>query len=243
MLRVTPSDMVLMRPGARTPIFSYAAWARAAFDRDLAAAKDDDAGMPLTIREIDVKPLSWLGNVISFSETTYTSIPDHEAHPAGESRLVTLLIDENAPSPGNAKPLSLTDYFDESAIYEALRREEHVKRQLSPGDMPADLSELVRALADRAPAIGGPCYSFPEDLLTRFAFEGMNGGVVRVDVGLPGTAICREELTELALSLPAPARLNAALRSATVGPAGFVAANRPAKLPSVHLRMTSDTRP
>jgi hypothetical protein len=241
-LRVTLRDLRVERPGAAAPLFSYAAWARAAFERDLAALGEGDAGVPLTIREVDVTPVSWVGSLLALKERTFTTQPDHEAHPAGETRLLTLEVDENGREPARAKLLSLTDLFDEPALLRQLRKEPRIKRALRRVEKPTSLGDLVRVLGETEPALGQECYSFPDDLLRRFSFDHFVGEHLAVHIGLNGTGICREELTELEVFLTPPASLLGALHEARDGRAGFFAIDKPAGLTDVHLRMTSAER-
>jgi hypothetical protein len=242
-LRVTLSDLRVERPGADKPVFSYAAWALAAFERDLAAlGEGQDAGVPLTIRELDVTPVSWVGSLLALKERTFTTQPGHEAHPAGETRLFTLQVDESGADPARAKLLSLTDLFDEAALLRQLRKEPRIKRALRRKEKPTNLGDLVRVLSETEPALGEDCYSFPDDLLRRFTFDHLVGEHLAVHIGLNGTGLCREALTELEVFLTPPASLLPALHEARDGRAGFFAIDKPAGLSDIHLRMTSAER-
>jgi hypothetical protein len=219
-------------------VFSYARWARAAFERDLEAlAQGEDAGVPLTVREAEVTPLSWVGPLLSFRERLYTTMPGREAHPAGETRFVALRIDEQAP--GGARAVSLADSFEEKVLLRELRKEPRVERAWREGKTPVDLAELLGVLSAAEPTVGSECYSFPDDLLSRFCFDQVAGDRVAVRLALAGTAVCRERLTEIRLLLPVPAALARPLSEASSGQAGFVATRKPASWRDVHLRMTS----
>jgi hypothetical protein len=207
-------------------VFSYARWARAAFERDLEAlAQGEDAGVPLTVREAEVTPLSWVGPLLSFRERLYTTMPGREAHPAGETRFVALRIDEQAP--GGARAVSLADSFEEKVLLRELRKEPRVERAWREGKTPVDLAELLGVLSAVEPTVGSECYSFPDDLLSRFCFDQVAGDRVAVRLALVGTAVCREQLTEIRLLLPVPAALARPLSEASSGQAGFVATRKP----------------
>jgi hypothetical protein len=239
-LRVSAGDLVVERPGSATPLFSYAAWARATFERDLAELAEGDAGVPLTIREIDVTPVSWVGSLLAVKERTFTTQPDHEAHPAGGSRLLTLEVSDKGPS--HARLLTLRDLFDEATLFRELRRDPRVKRALRGAGKPEDLDELVRVLGDAEPEYPTGCYGFPPDLLGRFAFDHLVGPHLAVHLGLSGTGACRDAFEELELFLTPPASLKASLVAARDGHTGFFAIDKPAGLTDVHLRMTSSER-
>jgi hypothetical protein len=258
---VTLSDLRVERPGAAAPIFSYAAWALAAFERDLAALGErEDAGVPLTIRELDVTPVSWVGSLLALKERTFTTQPGHEPrHPQGQTRLFTLQIDEGGADPARAKILSLTDLFDEAALLRQLRKEPTIKRALRRAEKPTNLADLVRVLSENEPDPYPDCHAFPEDLLQRFIFDHLVGEHLAVHIGLSGKGMCEilEELrgfhsrpefkrfpplTELEVFLKPPASLLAALHEARDGRAGFFAIDKPAGLTDIHLRMTSAER-
>jgi hypothetical protein len=242
MLRVSEGDLVVERPGSATPLFSYAAWARAAFERDLAELAEGDAGVPLTIREIDVTPVSWVGSLLALRERVFTSQPDHEAHPAGGARLLTLRVDESARGSAGVRIVSVTELFKEATLLRELRREPRMKRALRKAEKPETLADLIRILGELEPSVGPDCYSFPSDLLQRFSIDHLVGEHVAVRFGLPGTGLCRDALTELEVFLTPPASLKADLVSARDGHTGFFAIDKPAGLTDVHLRMTSKER-
>jgi hypothetical protein len=236
LLHVTTTDLTVADAGATTPLFSYASWARAAFERDLALLAEPDGELPpLTIREIDVKPVAWLGLLLGLSEVTETSMPDHEAHPAAEARLVTLAIDASGASP--PKIISLRDYYDDRTLYRALAADPLVKRTLASVEKPGDLSALIQALADAPPVLAPLCASFPTELLSRFSFHHLTGSKVAVHLGLPGNGLCRDALGSIELVLPVPVALQSALADTRRGTTGFLADKVPAGLPVTHLRL------
>jgi hypothetical protein len=233
---------VVERPGSAAPLFSYAAWARAAFERDLAELAEDDAGVPLTIREVDVTPVSWVGSLLALRERVFTTQPDHEAHPAGGARLLTLRVDESPGGSAGARLVGLTELFKEATLLRELRREPRIKRALRDTEKPETLADLIQILSEAEPSHGPDCYSFPKDLLQRFSFDHLVGEHVAIRLGLPGTGLCRDALTELELFLTPPPSLKPSLLAARDGHTGFFAIDKPAGLTDVHLRMTSFER-
>jgi hypothetical protein len=201
---VSETNLVLEPVFTQPRKFSYESWAEWSFRRERAAAGDADAGC---MREIKVTPVAWLMPLLSLREELYQSCP-RAAHPGGETRLTTLAVDLNEHSLGSPRPVVLTELYDAAVVSEALRRDPLVEKALQGKDVPAELGALVRALAETPPVLDGKhCYSFPEDLLSRFAFHHREGSNVAVRLGLPGAGPCRYELTELGLLLPIPAIL------------------------------------
>jgi len=237
-LYVTTTDFTVTRPGSKAPVFSYRAWARARFARDLSELAEDDAPLPLTIRELDVTPLSWLGSLVSFREVTMTTMPDHEAHPSGGTRYVTLAVNPSGTEPNHALAVTLHDYFDDRALFRALSAETRARKLLPAAAQPADLEALLTALREAPPV--PTCEGFPEDLLSRFVFDHVEGKKLFVNLGLGGDGACRYLQSDLSLTLALPAALAPALTDAERG-RGFFAKTKPPGLPAVHVRLTSET--
>jgi hypothetical protein len=237
-LRVTPSDLLLERPGAPEPVFSYAAWARAVFEQEIAPLAGTDAGAPRLVRELDVTPISWVGSLLAVKQTTFTP---SSAHPAGETRVLTLRIEATAGDPARAQAVSLTELFGEPMLLRELQHEPSIERALkSAAQKPTTLAELVRLLGASDGALGG-CRRFPEDLLQRFSFGRLEDERLVVHLTPWRTETCFM-LGNLELLLAPPAGLTGALRDARDGRAGFFARDKPAGLTTVHLRMTSQER-
>jgi hypothetical protein len=242
-LRTTPYDIILERPLAKTPIFSYADYARAAFERDLAAGDAGDAGdagVPLTIRELNVTPVAWVGPLLSLEERMTTAIFDRQRHDELAVRLVTLRIDEHAPPQARATIASLTEYADEDTLVRELLKEPRVKNALRGSGKPKGLTELIATLSKKQPELGKYCSSFPPDLMRRFAIDHVVGEHLVVHLAFETTEICGDAQTEAGLFIPAPASLATAITDAKTGRAGFFAIDKPQGLATVHLRLTSD---
>ena len=177
--------------------------------------------------------MAWAGPHLTFRETVETSCP-REAHPAGESRFRTFVIAaEGAETEPTARPLSAKDataWLDERALFTALGKDPLVKRATADASpAPRSLDALVSALAETAPVVveGKACYAFPDDLLTRLAADHLEKDKLAVRVSLPGTAVCRDRMTELGLLVPVSQSASAPLRDAAAGRAGFLGRNVP----------------
>ncbi len=93
------------------------------------------------------------------------------------------------------------------------------------GKQPAatTLPELLDALARTPPVLEAEhCFSFPEDLLARFAFHHLTRDGVAVRLGLPGAGPSRANLTQLGLELALPPALREALQQAATQQAGIL---------------------
>jgi hypothetical protein len=174
--------------------------------------------------------LSVVGSIISFRDNYYTSC-EGEAHPGGETRYTAIdLVKPGAVSykeemefdlndPGQA--VKLTDIFDETDIFNALRNDSLVKEALADSpSQPRSLSELVESFG--GDVSDKHCYSVDRDMFTRFAFHHLENGKVAVRLGLSGAGPCRENLTEIGILLPIPPSLKTALAQADAGKEGFL---------------------
>lgn len=161
--------------------------------------------------------LSVVGSVASYEETTSWYCTG-AAHPSGYTTYVAV----DAARPG--APAKLTDWFREQDVREALLADPLVRRALAGAHVrtpPARLDALVRALSEAQTECE---YSFPEDLLTRFAFHHLEGGKVAVRLGLShGCEAMRGRLTQIGILLPVPERLRTPLQQAAAGREGFLA--------------------
>src|SRR5262249_39810909 len=220
--------------------FSLAQRLRVQFDQDEAARLKDDARLrgrasssradiPASsqcTRTSQVSVLSIVGTILSLRTTTTTAC-EREAHPSGETSVIALDLAGYAAADRKteaAKAVKLTDYFPDSTVFEALRQDTLVRNAMqSGGSRPANLTQLLAALASAPPVMDDKlCYSFPDDLLFRFAFHHQEGGRVAVRLGLPGAGPCRENLTQIGLLLPAPQTLSSAISLAATRKAGFL---------------------
>jgi len=240
-LNVSETNLTLEPVYGAPRKFSYESWAEWSFRKELVDAGAADAGASC-VREIKVTPVSWLEPLLALRESIYQSCA-REAHPGGETRLTTLWTDMNEHSLGSPRPVLLTELYDAAVIAEALRGDALVQRALKGRDVPEGLDALVRALAETPPVIEGKrCYSFPEDLMSRFVLHHEEGEKVAVRLGLPGAGPCRYELTELGLLLPRPTVLEPAFEAAKREPElkdrSFFVVDRPEMAKTAIVRAT-----
>ncbi len=236
-LVVSPTDLRLEPMYTGTHAFSYAAWAKASSEPELALLEQDQPGARKTcLREIKVTPIAWQSPLLSIKEEIYQSCPDLEAHPGGETRLTTLALDLGPHAIGPPRPGLLTDFFEPAVLFRALRADPIVAKALTGRESPADLPSLISALVESSPAItDGHCYSFPDDLLARFVLHHREASSIAIHVGLPGAGPCRYALTELPLLLPIPPVLQRPLDVASRDPSSFFAPTAPQLVAEIHL--------
>lgn len=201
-LTVTDTNLTLEPVFSSPRKFSYESWAEWSFRQEVAKWDDVDAGACRL--DIKVTPVSWILPLLGLREATYQSC-GVEAHPGGETRYTTLWIDLNEHSLGSPRPVVLTELYDEAVIAKALRGDPLVQKALKGHAMPEGLDALLIALAETPPVLEGPhCYSFPDDLLSRFVLHHEEGDQVAVHLGLPGAGPCRYRITDIGLLLPKP---------------------------------------
>jgi uncharacterized membrane protein/SH3-like domain-containing protein len=165
----------------------------------------------------------------------------------GDSKITTV----NLANPD--KVVSLTDFFGESVILEALLADPFIQKALAEIDSttpPSTLDAFYQVL-DKAPNIvvrmeyGEDCYfRLSEDFLTQFAFHHINKDRVAVRIALsPTTLGCHTEQAQLGIYLPTPNKLKLALKKAQKGQAGFLMKNlkKMAKEQQTTLYFSTDT--
>lgn len=234
MIRWTTSD-INGRSASNASDVRYSANAQAQLE--IARIKKDNEEEPLVCTyDQDYTLMSVVGSILSIQDHYYMGC-EKEAHPSGESRFVTVDLSKPAKGPTRrsenldyAMPenaASLTEYFREEDILRALLADSLIKKALAESenpDTPRTIAQLLDAfdtgvwvaVDDRT------CFSVSRDLLTRFAFHHIEGDKVAVRIGLSGTSVCREFLTQIGILLPIPERLKAALLNADAGKEGFL---------------------
>lgn len=242
-IRWTDRDLEAMKTQAGAsegPRYSRVAALSRVFDRDMAARqKTGGSGAATCSRSVDIQLVAVVGSQVSLRERTTTSC-DREAHPSGETRLVTLDLASTTASRGDPpepRTVTLRDAFPERALLAALRTSPFIRAALAGRRPPRKLSRLVAALIESEPVRDGQrCYGFPPDLLTRFAYDrvGPRPSTIEVKLGLPGNGSCRENLTELSLRLPTPRSLVHPLSRAAASGEGFLAPNAPPSAATGH---------
>jgi hypothetical protein len=173
--------------------------------------------------DLNFQQLSLVGSIMSFRKDVDQSC-QREAHPSQLSEFNTIELTN-----GNAA--QLTDYFRAEDIYEALMADRVVQKALgSVNAKPGNLNQLLHTLSrggiqyieepsDTSKAL---CFSMNDDLLFHFAFDHLEGDKVAVRIGLPGTGVCRANLTQVGILLPVPAELKEAFKVADKGSGGFL---------------------
>jgi hypothetical protein len=232
----TTTDITAAKAGTSSGALALSSELRSAFNRDEAELRSDratsispqaaPAESDACTREVNTTLLSVVGPVLSIRNTEMTTCRA-EAHPAGETRIIAVDLAKAAPqgaSGAELNPVPLTDYVPANAILSALRKDSLVQKVLkATGSSPATLDQLVDDLASAPPVLeDGRCYSFPDDLLTRFTFHSIKNDQVAVRIGLPGAGPCRENLTMIGIQVPAPRHLMSALRLAASRKEGFL---------------------
>ncbi len=235
-IRWSTRDLTASKAGASEgAAFSLARELTATYEREAAVRAADEAktGGPSPANpctwEGKVEVLSIVGSIVSYRETRSTTCQS-EAHPSGETRLVSIDLAQAGATGASPKPLTLADLFSEASVLAALRSDPLVKQAIqNDEDAAKSLGGLVRALSSGPPVLDDKtCYAFPDDLLTRFAFHHLEQSSVAVRLGLPGAAPCRENLTLLGILLPVPPSLADALAAAAAKSEGFLMKDRPA---------------
>jgi hypothetical protein len=206
--RWTDQDLTATIGTAGKPAFSVVQALKKEFGKP-------DADNGYSYYEVTFLPLSAVGSLLSYERDDYW---DGGAHPSGWESFVT--VDVHNP----AQHLKLTDLFDAAQIRQALLSDPIVQHVLTREKIapPPTLEELAKALSGKE--FGGErdgMYSFPENLLSDFAFHHVENGKVAVRLLLPhGSEIFRFHHTQLGLLLPIPAARKSALLAAASGEAG-----------------------
>jgi hypothetical protein len=206
----TTADLVALPPAGGKPLFS----ARAMALKDFAEVDPQGKSGCEQSRELSV--LSLVGTIVSYQQADDVSCPG-TAHPAAQTRYQSL----NLARP--AQPPLLTDLFSEASVLKSLLAEPTIRaalRDLNPAKLPSTTRQLVALLTQWS----GACdYSFPKDLLSRFAFHHLEGGNVAVRIGLShGCEAMRGKLYPLGILLPIPKAMRLPLMKAQSRQAGFL---------------------
>jgi hypothetical protein len=175
--------------------------------------------------------VSLVGSVLTLETTYYLGCGG--AHPDGNARFVAIDLakpraaktrgltdDESLP----ANLATLTDYFPEAEILRALLADSLIQKALE-GKRPKTLAALLKICAEDFPTVAQDeklCFTVERDLLTRFAFHHLENGKIAVRLGLSGTAVCRNNLTQIGILLPVPDALKQPLALAEAGTEGFM---------------------
>lgn len=227
-VRWTTADISAERGAAH---FSWAARTHADFEHELAEQRADDARSAAEDRANGEAPappnpcvwtenarlLSLVSGLLSYVATRSTSC-EMEAHPGADTKFVTLDLAKDA------QPVALDALFPEAAIVSALRADKLIRRALGNASQHmTSLAQLHEALESGPTVLESDlCYGVPTDVLSSFAFHHVESGRVAVRIGLPGTGVCRDNLTQLGVMLPVPATLRDALSHAQTRAEGLL---------------------
>ena len=168
--------------------------------------------------EVSIRPLSVVGNITSYERDYYW---EGGAHPSGSIDYVTM--DASRPS----HPLKLNDLFPESDILKALLADRVVHGTLERNKIAADpktTSELVTLLSGKTfGGVNNEQFQFEKDLLSRFAFYGVEGNRVAARLNVSWSfEVFHFSTTQIGILLPIPSRLKSALTDAQSRRHGFL---------------------
>jgi hypothetical protein len=173
----------------------------------------------------DYKILAVAGSILNLFEGRGVDC-ENTAHPSETNRFT--VIDLKKTGDFSRRRVKLTDYFSESAVYQAFLADRRVQEVLARREAPLlpsprNLSELYASLKDVLLNDGECSYRIPEDFLTRFAFHHLEGDKVAVRLALPYFGeVCRGQYLEMDLLLPMPAGLKEPLGLAALEKEGFL---------------------
>jgi hypothetical protein len=206
----TTADLVASPLTGGKPLFS----ARTIALKDFAEVDPQGKRGCEQSRELSV--LSLVGTIVSYQQVDEVSCPG-TAHPGAQTRYQTLNL---------ARPDQLSllpDLFPEASVLKSLLAEPTIRaalRDLKPANPPSTTRQLVALLTQWS---GSCAYSFPPDLLSRFAFHHLEGGNVAVRIGLShGCEAMRGNLYPLGILLPIPKAMRLPLMKAQSRQAGFL---------------------
>jgi hypothetical protein len=209
-VRWTTADLVALPPAGGKPLFS----ARTMALKDFAEVDPQGKSGCEQSRELSV--LSLVGTFVSYQQADDVSCPG-AAHPGAQTRYQTLNLARTAQLP------LLTDLFSEASVLTSLLAEPTIRaalRDLKPAKLPSTTQQLVALLNQWS---GSCSYSFPKDLLSRFAFHHLEGDKVAVRIGLShGCEAMRGNLYPLGILLPIPNALRLPLSKAQARQVGFL---------------------
>jgi hypothetical protein len=170
--------------------------------------------------------LSAVGSYLSLEEGVYCDCGG--AHPTAVKRFRAIQLDSGAH--GLPSPASLTSIFPQRAVFTALMADSIVTKALGADTKPESLAGLLQTLQDETAKVKDCEYEFPSDLLSSFAVYDSRDGSVSVRLGLPSAVqVCRGEMIQLGLALPAPEALRASFVEAKERRSGLLMVDSPWK--------------
>jgi hypothetical protein len=185
--------------------------------------------------EHTVRLLSVVGSFMSYrlDETAYCGSGEGGPRWARPSTNISYRVtDLNMPT----RQIKLTHFYSEGEVLKALMADPLVKKAMQASKSkkpPKTVEELVEMFADEGLAMEptaataespeGCAYTFPNEVLTQFAFHHLENNRVAIRISLePDSGACSTGHAQLGILLPIPASLKASLESAQAGEEGFL---------------------
>lgn len=195
--------------------------------RELLQAEPPEYPTMIDDQSCDVQPLSVVGPIVSYLETTDGFSPG-AAHPYHSQTI------EAKDVSGSKTKVSLLDFYSEKQIVDALKADPWIQKFKAPQDSFASadtLAKLADLLNDAESNIQlDSCEMdayFEADLVNHFAFYDLTPNAVAVRIGVPySTEVCRGTFHQVGLALPIPEKLREYLGDAQQLKAGFLMKSR-----------------
>ena len=179
--------------------------------------------------------LSVVGSFVSYKldETAYCGSGEGGPRWARPSTNINYrVVDLNLP----ARQIRLTHFYSENEILKALMADPLVKKAMQASkskEPPKTVEQLAERFADEGlvmkPARAseespeGCEYTFPDEVLTQFAFHHLENNRVAVRISLtPNSGACSTGHAQLGILLPMPSSLKTSLYAAQSGKEGFL---------------------
>jgi len=208
-IRWTESDITVFKQGDKTPIVSA---------RDLAARDFQQWILENTEKfctyQRQFTILSVVSTIASFQDTQSLSCQG-VPQPLKYSRFIALNL-------VNGREVKLTDFFTESAIFQALLNDVLIQKNLAQTKKPETLKNLDNILNRQDIFLDDCIYSF-DQALTQFAFHHIKKNKITVRLALSPVILgCQATHIERAFDLPIPNSLALALQQAKSSTLGFL---------------------
>jgi LysM repeat protein len=231
----TPSDITASENN--NLLFSARELAKQAFEADFLAMKASAFGT--CDSHYDLALLSLVGSLASLEEVQHFTCRE-KATPATETRYRTIDMKK-----ANADQ-SLTDFFQEADILNALLADPAIKVALAQKNSPiTTLAKFTQALEWAEIKVKKCDYYLPHDFLQQFAFHHLvdKKALVAVRINLlPVIPQCQQEQVQLAFYLPIPTTLKTALNQTKSGN-GFLMGKRQPALTQQRTSFKFSTQP
>jgi hypothetical protein len=185
--------------------------------------------------EHTLRLLSVAGSLVSYrvDETAYCSSGDGGPGWARPSTNISYrVIDLNMPT----RQIKLTLFYSEGEILKALMADPLIKKAMQGSKSkkpPRTVEALTEMFADEGLAMepttatqespSGCAYTFPDEVLTQFAFHHLENNKLAVRISLePNSGACSTSHAQLGILLPIPESLKTSLEAAQAGKEGFL---------------------